>query len=158
MSCCHHVPFTFLPLSLILFLSFFSQSLVGSPLYFYLSIWWLKKYTVVIIAGFTRCLLLYSYSPHKRPLPPNMQQNQITTTVRVGTSQLGMSTLSRSNLCKIINHSSVKRRQFCWITLFIIIKYIFIVKVQNISDSLSVSLCLSLVYTEFCVVIWTGVT
>ena len=40
------------------------------------------------------------FSP-RTPLPKTLQ-NQITSLVRVGMSQLGMSTLSRSNRCKII--------------------------------------------------------
>ena len=50
------------------------------------------------------------FSP-RTPLPKTLQ-NQITTLVRVGMSQLGMSTLSRSNHCKIIlalkDHSFVE--------------------------------------------------
>ena len=58
------------------------------------------------------CIYISRHIFSPRTPPPKTLQNQITTLVRVGMSQLGMSTLSRSNRCKIIlalkDHSFVE--------------------------------------------------
>ena len=72
----------------------------------------------MIIVCVCVCIYIYFFfyiSRHifsPRTPPPKTLQNQITTLVRVGMSQLGISTLSRSNRCKIIlalkDHSFVE--------------------------------------------------